>query len=941
MLGVLAWAAFTAWASPTSKPVSQASPIHPNFPLLDSEGVNVLESGAPVSTMQTCGACHDTEFIASHSFHADLGLSDYTTQGTDSNLPWNASNGLFGKFDPLTYRFLSQEGDERLDLSTAEWIKVFGRRIAGGGPGVTSREGQVLTTLAPDANNPQASLLDPQTGQPIAWDWAESGVLELNCLLCHSPQPNNAARLEAIQEGRFGEAVTATLLDSGIVEKNGQDWVYNSQAFDEKGELKTEYVQIQDPTNDNCAQCHGVVHTDKDAPLSLEACDLTTQQTATTGQVIASQRINESGINLAGKDDLTRSWDIHAERALKCTDCHYALNNPVHYQEAAGSNPSHLTYDPRRLEIGEYLKMPDHNLARGQSAQFTVAPEYKGTMRRCESCHDASQTHADWLPYTDRHMDVVACETCHIPQMYAPAIEIYDWTVVNPDGSALTACRGIQGESTTTDLVTGFQPVLMQRTNVDGDTLLAPYNLISTWFWVYDDAAGNQRPVRQIDLQAAFLENGQYAPEILSAFDENGDGTLSEDELRLTAGEAEEASAKQAAVVARLEALGLKNPRIHGQVQPYSINHNVARGEWALDECQACHTTESRLAAPIRLTGYIPAGVIPEFVQDSNVAASGDLFQEDGALYYQPATEEDGIYVFGHNRVAWVDWIGALFFAGTVLAVGTHATLRYINYLRHPKKAAPTKEVYMYDAYERLWHWLQTLVIILLLFTGLVIHRPDIFGIFSFPYIVTTHNVLAAILVINAGLSLFWHLASGEIRQFIPRPYGFFDNAIVQAKYYLEGIFKGKGHPFEKVKEKKLNPLQQVTYFGLLNVLLPLQIITGALMWGVQRWSQASSLFGGLPFLAPFHSLIAWLFASFIVAHVYLTTTGVTVLDDIRAMVTGYERVEVEHGGEVGQGMADQPGAPVGEYLTYETGEDPSENPGEPAKLDDIQPSTT
>ena len=42
------------------------------------------------------------------------------------------------------------------------------------------------------------------------------------------------------------------------------------------------------------------------------------------------------------------------------------------------------------------------------------------------------------------------------------------------------------------------------------------------------------------------------------------------------------------------------------------------------------------------------------------------------------------------------------------------------------------------------------------------------------------------VLVLNAALSLFWHLVSGEIRQFIPRPYGFFDNAIVQAKFYLE-----------------------------------------------------------------------------------------------------------------------------------------------------------
>jgi len=322
------------------------------------------------------------------------------------------------------------------------------------------------------------------------------------------------------------------------------------------------------------------------------------------------------------------------------------------------------------------------------------------------------------------------------------------------------------------------------------------------------------------------------------------------------------------------------------------------------------------VSAPIQMASYTPGGVTPVFVNDTNVAASGEITNQNGALYYQPATENDGVYVFGHNRVPWVDIIGALFFVGVLLAVSVHAAMRYISALRHPKTHGPVEEVYMYDAYERFWHWLQTITIVLLLFTGLIIHRPDIFGAFSFPYVVTVHNVLAFILVINAALSLFWHLVSGEIRQFIPRPYGFFDNAIVQAKYYLKGIFKGNEHPFEKTKSKKLNPLQQVTYFGLLNVLLPLQIITGALMWGVQQWPQAASLFGGLPFLAPFHSLVAWLFASFVVAHVYLTTTGVTVFDDIRAMVTGWEKVEnYDELAEAGEPSAEEP------RLTPSTGE--------------------
>jgi hypothetical protein len=55
--------------------------LHPTFSLLDENGANVLDSGLPVSTMNTCGACHAVEFIVSHSLHADVGLSDFSTPG--------------------------------------------------------------------------------------------------------------------------------------------------------------------------------------------------------------------------------------------------------------------------------------------------------------------------------------------------------------------------------------------------------------------------------------------------------------------------------------------------------------------------------------------------------------------------------------------------------------------------------------------------------------------------------------------------------------------------------------------------------------------------------------------------------------------------------------------------------------------------------------------
>ena len=869
---------------PAPVPFGQISPLHPTFALLDASGQDVLEIGSAVSTMKTCGQCHDTDFIQSHAFHSDLGLSAYTQDGE-----LNSSNGMFGKWDPLTYRFLSQKGDERLDLSTAEWLKLYGSRVVGGGPATTSREGTQLGGIKADSQNPEANLLN-KDGNAEAWDWTISGTMEMNCFVCHLENPNNQSRVETIKNGDFGDANTATLVGTGIITKEDSNaWVYNADAFDENGELKSDFVKIQDPTNANCAACHGEVHTNTDEPLTISAFDLTNPQTATTGQVISPQKISDSGLNISSKEQLNRSWDIHAERQLQCTDCHYALNNPAHADEAQKAEPDHILYDPRVLDIGEYLKMPDHNFARGQSAQFNVAPEYKGTMRRCENCHDANKGHADWLPYIDTHMAAVACETCHIPQMYAPAIQSYDWTVLTPEKQPVKVYRGVEGDpNAITSLVTGYKPVLLNRTNIDGQQLLAPYNLITTYYWVYEDANGNKRPVRLFDLETVYFENGVYASDILPAFDANHDGTLSKAELVI------DSAAKEEAVKSKLESLGLHNPRIEGLTQPYSINHNVTRGENAVNDCKVCHDDASRVSQPIRLANYSPNGVLPIFDTANNVNASGQIEKgSDGAVYYNPVPANDKMYVFGSSRINWIDWLGALLFTGSLLGVVGHGTLRFVLSRKQAHGPKRTQRIYMYESYRRFWHWLQTVSIVILLFTGLIIHRPELFGAFSFRGVVTVHNVIAVILVVNALLSVFYHIATERMQEYIPRPYGFFDDAIVQAKYYISGIFKGEGHPFEKRPDSRMNPIQKATYFGILIVLLPLQMLTGALMWSVQKFPAVANWFGGLSFLAPLHSLIAWTFATFIIVHVYMTTTGATPLEATRAMITGYEEVEV------------------------------------------------
>ncbi len=874
-----------AWARPPQEKTEQASPLHPSFPFIDEEGNNVLETGNPISTMNTCGACHDTGFIAGHSYHVSAGLNDITKPGgTVTERPWDISPGVFGSWNSIEYRYLSPQGDDRVDLTTPEWIQIYGLRHVGGGPAMYAQNGELLADLPYSRNSLETNIVNPSTGELERWDWKNSGVVEMNCFLCHTPNPDNSARADALQSGEFRWANTATLIGSGIVSMSGDSFIWNESLFDENQEILPEAIKIQDPTNTNCGACHGLVHDNVEDPLVTLGCAPERWSTITTGQIISPQKMSDSGMNLANKETLNRSWDVHAERLLNCVDCHYSINNPLYFQESETTRPDHLLFDPRRVEIGEYLEKPLHQFARGNSAQGNLAPELNDTMRTCDSCHTVDSTH-EWLPYQESHMEALSCESCHIPKMYSSGNQVHDWTVLLPGNLPRRECRGTDGDVNTMGaLLVGFEPVLIPSPDGNGDMHLAPHNLITTWYWVYGDPP---RPVILADLQAAYFENGDYHPGIILRFDKDKDGELSSEELIINS------QAKEDFVRDRLTLLGLSNPRITGEIQPYSINHDVASASWALDDCTACHGDESRITQPIKLAAVSPGGILPAFVSGSERNLSGEIkFSDDGEIYYFPAAAAKSLYVLGHNRLAWLDWIGLGLCAAVFLGVVAHGGLRIYFSSKNPAAEKPTKKVYMYGSYERMWHWLQTAAIVLLLLTGFVIHRPDSFAFMNFRNMVLVHNIIAAILAINAFLSLFYHLATGEIQQYIPRPRGFFDRTFVQIKYYLLGIFKGEHHPFEKTTDKKLNPLQQITYFGLLNVLLPLQGITGALMWGLQRWPELANRLGGLPVLAPFHTIIAWLFGAFLILHVYLTTTGHTAVSSMEAMITGWEDIE-------------------------------------------------
>ncbi|MCW8925973.1 MAG: cytochrome b/b6 domain-containing protein, partial [Xanthomonadales bacterium] len=627
--------------------------------------------------------------------------------------------------------------------------------------------------------------------------------------------------------------------------------------------------------------------------------DLTARHnTERTGQIVSPQKLLNSGLNIADKNELDFPFDVHADRVVGCVNCHYSLNNPVYFQQRGESRPVHLEFDPRRLSNSEYLVRPLHQFAKGKSTLGLAAVNSENSLRRCESCHDATNVH-DWLPFKQRHFTSLACESCHVPRLFGPGLQSIDWTMLNLDSQPIRKYRNVEGDPVAVDsLIDGFEPVIMPRADADGNYRLAPFNLVTAWYWTAGDPAV---PVTRAQLEQALFSGDGYHPDIITALDGDGDGWLSAAELRL------DDEARSAAVKARLEATGLTNLQLRGDITPFSISHNVVNGETATSECSTCHDRDSILTAPLMLSGYTPEDAQMATISYAGVGFSGSVQNGPAAgASFAPDPRSTGFYIIGLHSDPWVDRLGLLMFLGILLGVSGHAVARYIAFRRRGPVERQYERVHMYDAYERLWHWLQAIAILTLLFTGLIIHKPHFFGIFSFSYVVQVHNVLGFILLINAALALFYNLASGEIRQYLPKPKGFIHRSLMQAMYYSQGIFAGAAHPLEKSKHNKLNPLQQITYLAILNILLPAQVITGVLIWGLQRWPHIAAELGGLPALALVHTLVAWLFAAFIVMHVYLTTTGHSPTAGIKSMIGGWDAVE-KHTGDPATGH------PIGE----------------------------
>jgi thiosulfate reductase cytochrome b subunit len=206
--------------------------------------------------------------------------------------------------------------------------------------------------------------------------------------------------------------------------------------------------------------------------------------------------------------------------------------------------------------------------------------------------------------------------------------------------------------------------------------------------------------------------------------------------------------------------------------------------------------------------------------------------------------------------------------------------------------AMSANRVYVYKAFGRFWHWTQAILILFLALTGFEVHGS--YQFLGYRQAVLYHSTAAVALLALIAFAIFWHFTTGEWRQYVPTR----QMLRAQVDYYLVGIFHDAPHPTNKTPLSKLNPLQKLVYLALKIMAIPVMAVSG-LFYMFFRYPQANGIgtlsVGHLERIALVHTAGAFFLVSFVIAHVYLITTGRTPVSNLKAMITGFEDLEDEH----------------------------------------------
>jgi len=199
------------------------------------------------------------------------------------------------------------------------------------------------------------------------------------------------------------------------------------------------------------------------------------------------------------------------------------------------------------------------------------------------------------------------------------------------------------------------------------------------------------------------------------------------------------------------------------------------------------------------------------------------------------------------------------------------------------------KKLFLYPLWLRVWHHVNAVLMIVLIFTGLSMQysNPN-YPLIRFDYAVSYHNLAGVLLTISYFIFLFGVLFTAIGRYYTVPTEGFLTSFFLQLRYYLFGIFRGEKSPFKVTEKKKFNPIQLITYNVIMHAITPVTFITG---WAlIYPETIVLDFFGysGIMLTSLVHSIAGFFISIFLIIHLYVITIGPSPTANFKSILYGY-----------------------------------------------------
>lgn len=199
--------------------------------------------------------------------------------------------------------------------------------------------------------------------------------------------------------------------------------------------------------------------------------------------------------------------------------------------------------------------------------------------------------------------------------------------------------------------------------------------------------------------------------------------------------------------------------------------------------------------------------------------------------------------------------------------------------------------MYLYPLWVRLWHFINAVLIIILIVTGIILqHTGSDSSLLTtgFARAVRWHNVAAMILTLNYLVFVAGNIISGNGKYYRISEKNLLSDLGKQIKYFSWGMFKREKQPFPVTLENKFNPLEKVSYFLLMYFVLPMLILSGIVLLFPDM--TIIKTFGTHMYIVTdiLHIILGLLVSLFLIIHIYICTIGIKPSSFFRGIITGY-----------------------------------------------------